>query len=243
MPIRLHRFLRAKANPSLATIILKKTDAGVSWGSVHWQYLKDLAKVSPPDGGPMKVEWCLFKRSFTKVGPVIDAFEGDLLAVGNEFVGRVALRTDRDLEYVHLKDHPGSGTEPVNVLSRYRFQDGLAYNESTKDTATHVFIDYLPKGNYVFECAVGVQHRASTRPGSRGSSLCTPWSSTATPRTSTSTSSDWPRAVLPLRVARALRGSVRRPEVRRPSCPDVCAAAEALSPVGRLRRGAAERIR
>ena len=81
------------------------------------------------------------------------------LAVGDEMVVRVVLRTDRDMEYVHLKDHRGSGTEPVNVLSKYKYQDGLAYYESTKDTATHFFIDYLPKGNYVFEYSVRVQHR------------------------------------------------------------------------------------
>ena len=67
------------------------------------------------------------------------------------------LRTDRDMEYVHLKDHRGSGTEPVNVLSRYKYQDGLGYYESTKDTASHFFIDYLPKGTYVFEYTVRVQ--------------------------------------------------------------------------------------
>jgi hypothetical protein len=115
--------------------------------------------VTKADAGPLKLEKRLFKRSFTKAGPVIDPFKGDALAIGDEVVVRVVLRTDRDMEYVHLKDHRGSGTEPVNVLSRYRFQDGLAYYESTKDTATHFFIDYLPKGNYVFEYAVRVQHR------------------------------------------------------------------------------------
>jgi uncharacterized protein YfaS (alpha-2-macroglobulin family) len=65
------------------------------------------------------------------------------------------------MEYVHMKDHRGSGTEPVNVLSRYKYQDGLAYYESTKDTATHFFIDYLPKGTYVFEYALRVQHKGT----------------------------------------------------------------------------------
>lgn len=116
--------------------------------------------MSRADSGPLKVEKRLFKRSFTKAGPVIDPFKtSNPLGVGDELVVRVVLRTDRDMEYVHLKDHRGSGTEPVNVLSRYRFQDGLAYYESTKDTATHFFIDYLPKGNYVFEYPVRVQHR------------------------------------------------------------------------------------
>jgi uncharacterized protein YfaS (alpha-2-macroglobulin family) len=154
-----HRFLRSEVTPSLAAITLKKTDPGVSWGSVHWQYLEDIGEVTPADGGPLKVEKRLFKRSYTKAGPVIEPVNGEGLRVGDEVVVRVVLRTDRDLEYVHLKDHRGSGTEPVNVLSGYRFRDGLAYYESTRDTASHFFIDYLPKGNYVFEYPVRVQHR------------------------------------------------------------------------------------
>jgi hypothetical protein len=143
----------------MSAITLKKTDPGVSWGSAHWQYLEDIDKVTAHTAGPLKLEKRLFKKSFTKAGPVIDPFKGEALAVGDEVVVRVVLRTDRDLEYVHLKDHRGSGTEPVNVLSRYRFQDGLAYYESTKDAATHFFIDYLPKGTYVFEYPVRVQLR------------------------------------------------------------------------------------
>ena len=69
------------------------------------------------------------------------------------------------MEYVHLKDYRGSGTEPVNVLSQYKYQDGLAYYESTRDTASHFFIDYLPKGTYVFEYSVRVQHKGQYQTG------------------------------------------------------------------------------
>jgi hypothetical protein len=74
-------------------------------------------------------------------------------------------RTDRDMEYVHMKDQRGSGTEPVNVLSRYRYQDGLAYYESTRDAATHFFMDYLPKGVYVFEYSTRIQHKGVYQTG------------------------------------------------------------------------------
>ncbi|MFO0801926.1 MAG: alpha-2-macroglobulin family protein [Gemmataceae bacterium] len=154
-----HKFLRTEVQPSMSAITLKKTDPGVSWGSVHWQYLEDLDKVTGHTAGPLKVEKRLFKKTYAKSGPKIDPFQGEALAVGDEVVVRVVLRTDRDMEYVHLKDHRGSGTEPVNVLSKYKYQDGLAYYESTKDTASHFYIDYLPKGNYVFEYSVRVQHR------------------------------------------------------------------------------------
>ena len=85
--------------------------------------------------------------------------------LGDELVVRIVLRVDRDMEYVHLKDHRGSGTEPVNVLSHYRYQDGLAYYESTRDTASHFFIDYLPKGTYVFEYATRVVHKGRYQTG------------------------------------------------------------------------------
>jgi hypothetical protein len=150
------KFVRGEVKSDMAAITVTKTDPGVAWGSVHWQYLESIDKVTPHQGTPLKVEKKLYKRTFANSGPVLEDVKGPV-AVGDEIVVRVVLRTDRDMEYVHLKDHRGSGTEPVNVLSRYKYQDGLAYYESTKDTASHFFIDYLPKGTYVFEYAVRVQ--------------------------------------------------------------------------------------
>ena len=100
----------------------------------------------------------------TKKGPTLEVVKG-AVQVGDELVVRIELRVDRDMEYVHLKDQRGSGTEPVTVLSRYKYQDGLGYYESTRDTAIHFFIDYLPKGVYVFEYSTRVQHRGQYQTG------------------------------------------------------------------------------
>ncbi|GIW84180.1 MAG: alpha-2-macroglobulin [Gemmataceae bacterium] len=155
-----HRFVQSDIKPDYGRITLRKTDAGVSWGSIHWSYLEDLSKVTPQTDTPLKLEKKLFRRTYGKSGPVLTPVEpGAALTVGDELVVRIILRTDRDMEYVHLKDYRGSGTEPVNVLSRYKWQDGLGYYESTRDTASHFFIEYLPKGVYVFEYALRVQHR------------------------------------------------------------------------------------
>jgi hypothetical protein len=151
------KFVRGEIKPEFGKLTLTKTDKGISWGSVHWQYLEDIGKITPHDGTPLKLEKALFKKSLTKSGPVLEPIAG-AVSIGEEVVCRITLRTDRDMEYVHMKDHRGSGTEPVSVLSQYRFQDGLAYYESTRDTASHFFIDYLPKGTYVFEYTVRVQH-------------------------------------------------------------------------------------
>lgn len=152
------RFDGPRVRPEMGRVKMVKTDTGVAWGSVHWQYFEDMDKVTPYAGTPLKLEKRLFLRKAGKAGLELHPVEG-AVHVGDELVVRVVLRTDRDMEYVHLKDYRGSGVEPVNVLSTYRYQDGLRYYEETRDVASHFFIDYLPKGTYVFEYAVRVQLR------------------------------------------------------------------------------------
>ena len=158
------RFVGPEIRPQLGQITVKKIDEGVAWGSVHWQYLEDMGKITPYEGTPLTLKKRLYIKRYADKGPELEAVTGPL-AVGDELVVRIELRVDRDMEYVHLKDYRGSGTEPVNVLSRYRYQDGLAYYESTRDTASHFYIDYLPKGVYVFEYATRVQHRGQYQSG------------------------------------------------------------------------------
>ena len=158
------KFLRKEVEPKMADILVKKVDKGVAWGSVHWQYLEDMSKVTAYDGTPLKLTKSLYLREFTKSGPVLQPVKGNV-GVGDELVVRVVLKTDRDMEYVHLKDYRGSGTEPVSVLSKYKYQDGLAYYEATRDAATHFFIDYLPKGTYVFEYSTRVVHKGKYQTG------------------------------------------------------------------------------
>ena len=158
------RFGPGQIKPRLGHITVQKSDPGVAWGSVHWQYLEDMTKITPYAGTPLQLKKTLFTKVNTVKGPTLQPVQGPL-RVGDELVVRIELRVDRDMEYVHLKDQRGSGTEPVNVLSRYRYQDGLAYYETTRETASHFFMDYLPKGVYVFEYSTRVQHRGSYQTG------------------------------------------------------------------------------
>jgi uncharacterized protein YfaS (alpha-2-macroglobulin family) len=84
--------------------------------------------------------------------------EGDELKTGDKVVVRMELRSDRDMEYLHLKDMRAASMEPVNVLSGYKWQGGLGYYESTRDASTNFFISYLPKGTYVFEYPLFITH-------------------------------------------------------------------------------------
>ena len=159
-----HRFLGSEVKSSYGNIKLTKHDEGVAWGSVHWQYLEDIAKVTPHEDTPLKLTKQLYTKVNTAKGPELKPMQGGLKP-GDELVVRLVLRTDRDMEYVHLKDQRGSGTEPTNVLSKYKYQDGLGYYQMTRDTASHFYIDYLPKGVYVFEYSVRVQHKGEYQSG------------------------------------------------------------------------------
>lgn len=158
------RFAGPAVTHGLGNIRLTKTDPGVAWASIHWQYLEDMSKISPHNATPLKLEKTLYVRKSTPQGLRIEPVSGPV-KVGDELVTRLVLRNDRTIEFVHLKDQHGSGTEPVNVPSGYRWQDGFGYYEVTRDTASHFFIDTLPAGIHVFESSVRVQHSGTYQTG------------------------------------------------------------------------------
>lgn len=157
-------FTGSEVKPEMGLITVEKSDKGVSWGSAHWQYLEDISKVTPHEATPLTLKKSLFVKQNSASGQILKPVSGPV-KIGDELVVRLELRTDRDMEFVHLKDHRGSGTEPVNVLSRYRYQDGLGYYESTRDTASHFFFESLPKGTYVFEYSTRVQLKGRYQSG------------------------------------------------------------------------------
>jgi hypothetical protein len=158
------RFPAGEVAWDMGRIALTNPDGGVAWGGVYWHYLDDADEVRTREGTPLKVSRGLFRAETTRKGKSLVPVKGDL-GVGDEVVARIELRSDRDLDYVHLRDQHGSGMEPVNVLSGYRHRDGLSYYESTCDTASDFFIERLPKGAYVFEYPLRVRHRGAFAAG------------------------------------------------------------------------------
>ncbi len=121
------------------------------WGALYWQYFEELDKITPHET-PLKLKKQLFIEQNSPSGKVIVPVSDQLqIKVSDRLKVRIELRVDRDMEYVMMKDMRASGLEPENVLSGYKWQDGLGYYESTHDASTDFFFSYLPKGTYVFE--------------------------------------------------------------------------------------------
>jgi len=136
----------------------QQISTSTSWGAVYWQYFEDLDKITPAET-PLKLVKKLFIEKNSDKGPVLIALEdGAQLKVGDKVKVRIELKVDRDMEYVHMKDMRAACMEPTNVISEYKYQDGLGYYESTKDASTNFFFGWLARGSYVFEYPMFVTH-------------------------------------------------------------------------------------
>ena len=148
----------SEITPKMGEVQITKKGNGIAWGALYWQYFEDLDKVTSAET-PLQLKKKLFLKKNTATGEMIsEVKENSYLKVGDLVRVRIELKSDRDMEFIHMKDMRAAGFEPVNVISSYKWQDGLGYYESTKDASTNFFFDYLPKGVYVFEYDVRVNN-------------------------------------------------------------------------------------
>ena len=151
-------------NPSMGdvqVVVSSTTSPAPAWGAVYWQYFEDLDKITP-SATPLKLTKKLFIEKNTDRGPVLQPVnEGQILNVGDKIKVRIELTTDRNMEYIHMKDMRASCMEPANVISQFKWQGGLGYYKTTKDASTSFFFNFLPRGTYVFEYPMFVTHTGS----------------------------------------------------------------------------------
>jgi uncharacterized protein YfaS (alpha-2-macroglobulin family) len=144
-------------NKDMATVRVKNPNKNIAWGGLYWQYFEDLNKIKSFKETPLKVE----KRLYLLRGDTTTPIEKSVLKIGDKIKVKIELSTDRDIEYIMIKDGRASAFEPTNTLSQYRWQNGLGYYESTKENATYFFIDYLKRGTYSFEYTLFITHSGS----------------------------------------------------------------------------------
>ena len=148
--------------PKMADISIKNTSNATQFGGYYWQYFEQLDKITNEEHkNDIQLHKELFLKKNTDNGPTLTKIKNTDVKVGDMVTVRIELQVNDTFEYVHLKDMRASAFEPVDVLSKYKWQDGLGYYKSTKDVATHFFFDRLPKGTYVLEYDVRVNNSGS----------------------------------------------------------------------------------
>ena len=136
---------------NLATVTVTKPGAGIVQGGLFWQYYEDLDKIKSSENY-ISVSKELYKKVKTVNGEELQKISSETpLKVGDKVTVRMILNTDRPMEFIHIKDMRAAGFEPLNVISGYQWKNSLGYYQSTKDASTNFYIQYMPKGKYVFE--------------------------------------------------------------------------------------------
>lgn len=152
---------KEEIKPSMSEVSLTKKGNGVAWGGLYWQYFEDLDKITSAET-PLRLSKKAFLVSRTAQGELLTEINTNTsLEVGNLIRIRIELGADRYMEFLHMKDMRASGLEPVDVLSEYKWKDGLGYYQSTKDASTNFFFDSIEKGVYVFEYDLRVNNKGS----------------------------------------------------------------------------------
>ncbi|HBR10701.1 MAG TPA: hypothetical protein DD740_00530 [Chryseobacterium sp.] len=138
-------------NKNLSIVTVKKDSRGIVQGGLFWQYYEDLDKIKSSESY-ISISKELYKKIKTENGEqLIKINENSPVKVGDKVTVRMILNTDRNMEFIHLKDMRAAGFEPLDVISGYQWKNNLGYYQSTKDASTNFYIEYMSKGKYVFE--------------------------------------------------------------------------------------------
>jgi hypothetical protein len=144
-----------KLGPDLSEIQFLRSNADnmqPTWGAVYYQYFEEADKVAASSNSGLTLEKDVFLIRNTPSGEKLEPIKNNQpLKLGDRVMVRVVIRSDRDMEYVHMKDMRAPALEPGVQLSGYRYQGGLGYYQSVGDLAVNFYFDRLPKGTYVFE--------------------------------------------------------------------------------------------
>jgi len=135
----------------MGSIEVSNPNNSIAWGAAYWQYFENLDRIKSHDT-PLTMEKFMFVEELTDEGPVMKPMEdGQQLKTGDKVIVRLVIGTDRNMEYVHLKDMRASALEPMDQLSGYSYKGGLGFYRNVTDVSTEFFIQYLNKGTYVLE--------------------------------------------------------------------------------------------
>lgn len=159
------QFTADEITPKMGTITVNNKTSAPGFGGVYWQYFESLENIKKDSTQAIAIDKKLFKKVKTSKGDELVNVTDETLKVGDLLTVRLIIKTENNLEFVHLKDLRASCMEPVDVISGYQSSSNCSYYKSTKDVATHFFFDALNKGTYVLEYDLRVTNLGSFNNG------------------------------------------------------------------------------
>jgi uncharacterized protein YfaS (alpha-2-macroglobulin family) len=141
----------------MGNVTIKAETSDFAYGALHWQYFEYIDKVQKQSVGLSIIKNLYVYRTINGKQEKWHLGNSETLRVGDVLEVVMVINSDRDLEFVHVKDLRASGTEPADVLSEYHWKNGIGYYQVTRDVSSNFFIDYMPKGNHRISYLLYVQ--------------------------------------------------------------------------------------
>lgn len=137
-----------------------KVDAATddfAFGAIHWQYFENMDKVKANTAGLSITRVYYVDRIVNGKSISKELKAGDTLRLGDVVKVVLFVNSDRDLEFVHVKDLRPSAAEPKDVLSTYKWSNTLSYYQSVSDATFNFFVEFMPKGTHQLSYQVSIQ--------------------------------------------------------------------------------------
>ena len=133
-----------------------------TWGVIYGECEEQISRITTHTTGNSQIEKELFVRN-TQSGQTKweKLTAGHRLQKGDYILTRLTVTTDRDIDFVQIRDNRAACLEPSNQLSGYR----NGYYMVSKDEFTDIFHDRLPRGTHVIELQSIVTHTGTYTSG------------------------------------------------------------------------------
>jgi len=138
-------------SPRLADIEVHTDGTHPAFGAAYWQYLEVPDKVEAAGSG-LSVRRTLYHQPAAGDGKTAAPVTADNpVRLGERITVKIVVTSDRDLEYVQVKDPRAAAFEPVNIHERNGWQGGVWWVESPRDANNSFFFSRFPQGSVVLE--------------------------------------------------------------------------------------------
>jgi TonB-dependent SusC/RagA subfamily outer membrane receptor len=149
----------------MATVSIENKTSAQGFGGYYWQYFESLENIKKDSTRTISIDKKLYKKASSGKGFELIELNKETLKVGDLITVRLIIKTESDLEFVHLKDLRASALEPIDVTSTYEWKGNFSYYKSSKDVSTNFFFDRLNKGTYVLEYDLRITNKGDFNNG------------------------------------------------------------------------------
>ena len=153
-----------QTNDDNVKVVVENNTNHVVWGGLFRQYFVPIDNIQKHNDA-IKLKRELFVERIIGDKKQYVPIAGEDINIGDKIKVEITFENGQDMEFVFLKDLRGACFEPTEQLSRYSYEDGLCYYQSTTDVSMEYFFDYVPKGKHTVSHTIYVTKDGSFSAG------------------------------------------------------------------------------